>query len=91
MASAKTEGVQHTEYKWSDIGDFAIVKDGINPFETHIGFNLRNRARAAGELPEWRDVSLMNTYGELTNAEGVQLRSQWQARALAEMTNTSSR
>lgn len=88
---SETEGVQHTEYKWSDIGDFAVVKDGINPFETHIGFNLRSRARAAGELLEWRDISLMNTYGDLTVAEGVQLLSQWQARALAEMSSTSSR
>jgi hypothetical protein len=43
-----------------------------------------NRARPSNELPDWRDVTLMDSYGEFTNAERVQLLSRWRERALAE-------
>jgi hypothetical protein len=47
-----TWGVQHNEYKWAEVCDFAVVKDGINPLQTHVGFNRSDRARASKELPD---------------------------------------
>jgi hypothetical protein len=84
-----TAGVQHNKRKWAEVCDFAVVKDEINPFETHIGFNLTSRARASGELPDWRDLTL-DSYGGLTNAESVRLLSQWRERALAERSTSAA-
>ena len=80
-----TTGVSHQQRKWTNVSDFAVVKDGINPFKTNVGYNYaggRSSTPRRKELPDWRDGELPDAYG-LTVAECVELMSRWRERALA--------
>ena len=78
-----TFGVNRKDYKWADVFDFAIIKDGLVPFKTNVGFNHAGGDVARRQrLPRWRDVQLPASYG-LTSAECVELLSRWRERALS--------
>jgi hypothetical protein len=72
-------------WAWSEVCDFAVIKDYLVPFKKNPAFNRKggrgtNRSES-GELPAWRDIVLDSTYG-LTNDDCVRLLSEWQQRAL---------
>lgn len=76
-----TTAASRTRHTWSEVHDFAVVKDGLAP-RSYVGFDrIGSDPSVRQRLPKWRDVSLSESYG-LSVAECVALLSKWQQRAL---------
>jgi hypothetical protein len=79
---ATTSASSRTQYIWTEVQDFAVVKDDLAP-RSYIGFDrVGSDPSVRQRLPNWRDVTLSESYG-LTVAECVELLSHWQQRALS--------
>ncbi len=86
-------GYRSTSWTWTEVGDFAVIKDYLVPFKKNVAFNDRRRPRSrklseSGELPSWRDVVLDDSYG-LSKDDCVRLLSEWQQRAFKNMRHSA--
>lgn len=81
---------QRRHWRWTEIGDFALVPDSLMPLK-RVGFNFKGAdsgtpakaSEQSGELPPWRSCVLRNSYG-LRKDDCVRLLSPWQQRAFAD-------